>query len=59
MKIFNVDKQVVGDTSVIRLSICELFTFTLTESTNKGKHLALGVGIMPCEISLQLSIWEK
>ena len=59
MKIFNVDKQVVGDTSVIRLSILEIFNLTLTESTNRGKHLALGFGIMPCEISLQLSIWDK
>ena len=59
MKIFNVDKQVVGETSVIRLTILEIFNITLTESTNKGKHLALGIGIMPCEISLQLSIWDK
>ncbi len=59
MKIFNVDKQIVGETSVIRLTICEIFIFTLTESSNKGRHLAVGIGIMPCEISLQLSIWER
>jgi hypothetical protein len=58
MKIFGFDKQLVGNTSIVRLTLLYVFTLTITESTNKGKHLAFGIGILPCEISLQLSIWE-
>jgi len=58
MKLFGYDKQQVGETSVVRLTFLYVLTLTLTESSNKGNHLAFGIGILPCEISLQLSIWE-
>lgn len=58
MKLFGFSTQKKGDTSVVRLTLLYVITITLTESSNNGNHLAFGIGIIPCEISLQLSIWE-
>jgi|TARA_R100001530_G_scaffold67149_1_gene47912 hypothetical protein len=57
MKLFDIVNHNDGKVSGIRITLLWIISLTITHNNNKGKHLNIGFGMKPLEISLQFSIW--
>ena len=56
--LFNVETINQQYTSGLKFFIFTFLTITFMENHYQGEHLSVGLGIVPLEISIQLSIWK-
>jgi hypothetical protein len=58
MKIFESHNVTTDDSTFNRYQFLWIFSLIIGYQENHGSHLYIGLGLMPFEISTQLTIWS-